>query len=196
MRWRGNERYGLAPAPGGLALVQDLLNTRRSPQGTSGDLLSSVRSAQEWASAAIAEWAVAGGGRGRGVRLRAADVEELRAFRDQLVAVAGAGGEPLPAELRVVAGWEAGGRLVLEPAGTGWQVVAGAVLLEVHRAQLLDEWRRVKTCRSPICLAVFYDRSRNNSAVWHDVRACGNAINLRASRARAAARAGVARPRR
>jgi hypothetical protein len=27
-------------------------------------------------------------------------------------------------------------------------------------------------------------RSRNTSAVWHDVRFCGNAINLRASRAR------------
>ncbi|MEV4604688.1 CGNR zinc finger domain-containing protein [Amycolatopsis sp. NPDC049253] len=194
MTWRGNGRYTLTPAPGGLALVQDLLNTRRSSRGTHDDLLSSVRSAQEWANAAIAEWAAAGGGRGPRVRIRAADVEELRALRDQLVAVVGNEGEPSPAELSVVAEWDSGGRLVLEPAGTGWQVVAGAVLLEVHRAQLLDQWRRVKTCRSPVCLAVFYDRSRNNSAVWHDVRACGNAINLRASRARAAARAGLARP--
>jgi predicted RNA-binding Zn ribbon-like protein len=30
----------------------------------------------------------------------------------------------------------------------------------------------------------FYDRSRNNSAVWHDSRACGNAVYLRSSRAR------------
>jgi predicted RNA-binding Zn ribbon-like protein len=30
----------------------------------------------------------------------------------------------------------------------------------------------------------FYDRSRNNSAVYHDSRQCGNAIYLRASRAR------------
>jgi predicted RNA-binding Zn ribbon-like protein len=35
----------------------------------------------------------------------------------------------------------------------------------------------------------FFDRSRNNSGVWHDVAACGNAINLRASRARRRARA-------
>ncbi|MGY3230346.1 putative RNA-binding Zn ribbon-like protein [Luteibacter sp. HA06] len=30
----------------------------------------------------------------------------------------------------------------------------------------------------------FQNRSKNASAVWHDVRVCGNAINLRASRAR------------
>ncbi|MCW2653881.1 MAG: hypothetical protein JWR32_4857 [Mycobacterium sp.] len=30
----------------------------------------------------------------------------------------------------------------------------------------------------------FYDRSRNNGAVWHDSRACGNATYPRASRAR------------
>ncbi|MEW2508085.1 CGNR zinc finger domain-containing protein [Amycolatopsis sp. NPDC047767] len=155
-----------------------------------------MRSAQEWASAALAEWAGARGGRIRRVRLRAADVEELRTLRDQLAGVVGDEGGPLPAALPVVAGWDSGGRLVLEPVGTGWQVVAGAVLLEVHRAQQLDEWRRVKICRSPTCRAAFYDRSRNNSAVWHDVRACGNAIKLRASRARAAARAGRAGPRR
>jgi len=30
----------------------------------------------------------------------------------------------------------------------------------------------------------FFDRSRNNSGVWHDVKFCGNAANLRAFRAR------------
>jgi predicted RNA-binding Zn ribbon-like protein len=42
----------------------------------------------------------------------------------------------------------------------------------------------MRLCRNPTCRAAFYDRSKNNSAVWHDVKACGNAINLRASRAR------------
>jgi predicted RNA-binding Zn ribbon-like protein len=41
-----------------------------------------------------------------------------------------------------------------------------------------------------VCPCAFYDRSRNNSRVWHDVRTCGNVANLRASRARRRAAAG------
>jgi predicted RNA-binding Zn ribbon-like protein len=48
----------------------------------------------------------------------------------------------------------------------------------------LDNWRRLKLCRNDRCAVSFYDRSRNNSAVYHDSRECGNAIYLRASRAR------------
>jgi len=36
----------------------------------------------------------------------------------------------------------------------------------------------------PRCRVAFYDRSRNASGVWHSVRICGNAINLRAHRER------------
>jgi predicted RNA-binding Zn ribbon-like protein len=49
-------------------------------------------------------------------------------------------------------------------------------------------WRRMKLCGNGRCAVAFFDRSRNNSGVWHDVAACGNAINLRASRARRRAR--------
>jgi hypothetical protein len=38
--------------------------------------------------------------------------------------------------------------------------------------------------RNEVCSVSFYDRSRNNSAVWHDSSASGNAIYLRASWAR------------
>ncbi len=51
-------------------------------------------------------------------------------------------------------------------------------------AQRLDNWRRLKLCRNDRCAVSFSDRSRNNSAVYHDSRECGNAIYLRASRAR------------
>jgi predicted RNA-binding Zn ribbon-like protein len=47
----------------------------------------------------------------------------------------------------------------------------------------LDIWRRLKICRNEMCSLSFFDRS-NNSAVYHDSRVCGNAIYLRASRAR------------
>ncbi|WP_432846309.1 CGNR zinc finger domain-containing protein [Amycolatopsis sp. CA-161197] len=187
LAWPAGERFGIAAAPGGLALVQDLLNTRPSPAKGFVDLLSTVASAQRWAAAAMAEWAAAGGHRRRRVRLRTADVGELRQLREQLAAVVRTDGEPvLPAlsGLTVAAGTAPDGRLDLEPAGSGWQLVGGAMLLEIHRADGLDEWRRLKTCRSSACPIAFYDRSRNNSRVWHDVKVCGNIANLRASRAR------------
>jgi predicted RNA-binding Zn ribbon-like protein len=45
-------------------------------------------------------------------------------------------------------------------------------------------WRRIKQCHKHGCDTTFYDRSKNNSGVWHNVKTCGNAENLRASRAR------------
>jgi predicted RNA-binding Zn ribbon-like protein len=63
--------------------------------------------------------------------------------------------------------------------GAGWVTSA-----ESHHAQESHTWPRLKICRNELCGCAFYDRSRNNSGVWHDVRECGSAINLRASRAR------------
>ena len=51
-------------------------------------------------------------------------------------------------------------------------------------AQRVDTWRRLKTCQETLCSAAFYDRSRNNSKVWRDVHTCGNAVDVRAYRAR------------
>lgn len=76
------------------------------------------------------------------------------------------------------------GQVVLRPRGSGARMVSSLTLSLLLRAQLADSWRGIKLCRSPKCAAAFYDRSRNNSGVWHDVRVCGNAANLRASRAR------------
>jgi predicted RNA-binding Zn ribbon-like protein len=58
------------------------------------------------------------------------------------------------------------------------------VLGEIFRAQATGAWRRLKVCRNVACSGAFYDLSRNNSRVWHDVHRCGNIANLRASRAR------------
>jgi predicted RNA-binding Zn ribbon-like protein len=77
-----------------------------------------------------------------------------------------------------------GGEVRLEPAGTGPERLSSAVWGEVFLAQQNDTWRRLKLCRNAPCSSAFYDRSKNNSGVWHDVKVCGNAVNLRASRAR------------
>jgi hypothetical protein len=72
----------------------------------------------------------------------------------------------------------------LEPRGDGHRRVSAIVLIEAFIAPQLDTWRRLKICRNEMCSLSFYDRSPNNSAVYHDSRVCGNAIYLRASRAR------------
>ena len=76
------------------------------------------------------------------------------------------------------------GEVRLEPAGSGWRWMASALCSEILLSQQHDTWRRIKTCHNHQCGSAFYDRSKNNSGVWCDVKTCGNAANLRASRAR------------
>jgi predicted RNA-binding Zn ribbon-like protein len=90
----------------------------------------------------------------------------------------------LPPSADVSARIGPGGKALLEPRGEGSRRVSAIVLIEIFSAQRLDTWRRLKICRNEVCSVTFYDRSRNNSAVYHDSRVCGNAIYLRASRAR------------
>jgi predicted RNA-binding Zn ribbon-like protein len=47
-------------------------------------------------------------------------------------------------------------------------------------------WARLKACRSQLCKWLFYDRSRNRSAVWCSMAVCGNRTKTRAYRARRA----------
>jgi hypothetical protein len=192
MAWLACERYALQPAPGGLALVQDLLNTRPQLSTKKPDLLGTVQLAQQWSDTALRGWAEASGRPWRKAKVGKADVEPLRDIRSQLVSVLRGRdyGEEPGAGLVALGGVEVGmtvtetGMLLFEPSGSGWRWIAGAVAIEVHDAQVSDTFRRLKTCRDPRCPGGFYDRSPNNSGTWHDVRTCGNVANLRASRAR------------
>ena len=76
------------------------------------------------------------------------------------------------------------GEVRLEPVGSGWRWLASALWGEMLLSQQAGTWRRVKQCHKHGCDTTFYDRSKNNSGVWHNVKTCGNAENLRASRAR------------
>jgi hypothetical protein len=216
------ERCGLLPAPAGLALVQDLLNTRKiGPRGT--DLLATPPDstvpdttvlAQTWLPDVVAAWAADTGrppevsdwagtlSQRELVGLRGVRTDVLRLMAGKPSPGAGEpggsepggsepggdqpragqlGGGPLgTTELQV----SATGELRLEPIGTGWRRLAAAIWLEVFLAQQNGDWNRLKLCRNPVCGSAFFDRSKNNSGVWHDVKVCGNAANLRASRAR------------
>jgi predicted RNA-binding Zn ribbon-like protein len=192
MTWSATDRYGLDAAPAALGLVQDLLNTVAGGAPREPDLLADLTAAQEWADGVVHQWSVVTGHPLSPIVLEADGIEELRAFRDDLHRLTAQGAsaegvaEPVPVRHGAAAALQLGedGTVRLEPRGTSWRRLASLLLAATFEAQLADTRRRLKICRNPRCGVAFYDRSRNNSGVWHDVKTCGNAANLRAYRAR------------
>jgi predicted RNA-binding Zn ribbon-like protein len=196
MQWIATERIsGLTPAPGGLAFVQDVLNTCSDGRPGAGhvydDLLRNLASARSWLAAAGQALGESHGLHLPVPLLSQEDVPALRELRSELRRLVSGQGEagdcaPLsrlrPASVTVQVA--PGPQFVSLPNGHGWHWVASAVLAECFSAQEDNTWRRLKACRNPACPATFYDRTRNNNGVWHSVRSCGNPANLRASRAR------------
>jgi hypothetical protein len=167
-----SKRYGLAPAPGGLGLVQDFLNSQGRLRLPEEELLRSPAAAGRWLATV------------RGApKLTARDLTALRRLRTAL-----RDGKGIPLEVKAAVSLDSAGKVQLSPAGAGWRFVASLLLLEMSAARQAGTWQRLKVCRNPKCAVAFYDRSRNNSAVWHSATVCGNAFNLRASRARQRAR--------
>jgi predicted RNA-binding Zn ribbon-like protein len=182
--WSASQRYGLAPAPAGLGLVQDFLNTVAIYDYP--DLLADTTLADNWAANAVRAWSALRGVDAEPPALNDADLSKLRAVRDTIAKLVA--GEP--PDRRGIGSVSASftlshdGEVRLEPTGTGWRWLASLLWSEILLSQLADTWRRIKRCHNHECSSTFYDRSKNNSGVWHDVKTCGNAANLRASRAR------------
>jgi predicted RNA-binding Zn ribbon-like protein len=184
----------LSSAPAGLAFVQDFLNTHPTHPAPSAkpqpeaDLLADLDSAQRWLDGALQNWSQQTGVPQSRVALTEAELDKLRGLRADLTSLVRSAHQPHDATLlpsaSVFARLGPDGTAQLEPRGDGSRRVSAVVLIEAFTAQRLDTWRRLKICRNDRCAVSFYDRSRNNSAVWHDSRACGNATYLRASRAR------------
>lgn len=163
--------------------MQDFLNTR-GIAGYGPDLLADTSLAHDWVAGAVLAWSAA-----RGVDLPPptfddADLVKLRALRSKLDSLvngeAPVGQSAVPASLVL----SDDGAVRLEPTGSGWRWLASALWAEILLSQQAGTWRRIKQCHNHHCGSTFYDRSKNNSGVWHDVKTCGNAANLRASRAR------------
>jgi predicted RNA-binding Zn ribbon-like protein len=176
------ERYTAAPAPVSLRRVQSFLNTRSAGRPPADDLLAGPASANSWLRAL--EWPTV-------PRLTTDDLQPLYELREALQAQLEAGQVDPQSnlahhleELRWKVTLAEDGRLALSVQGEGWRQVAGTVLSDILLAQQHDLWPRLKACRNPPCSVAFYDSSKNRSRVWHNTSACGNLINLRASRAR------------
>jgi predicted RNA-binding Zn ribbon-like protein len=66
------------------------------------------------------------------------------------------------------------GRPTLRPSATGVDGALGELLAIVHAAEAEGHWARLKICPADDCRWAFYDRSRNRSATWCDMKVCGN----------------------
>jgi predicted RNA-binding Zn ribbon-like protein len=183
--WSASQRYGLATAPGGLGLIQDFLNTVRI-QEAGPDLLADTPLARDWSTGALQTWSALRGVGAEPPSLNDADLPKLRALRSTIARLVCGDA----ADARGIAAVSAAfalsdtGEVRLEPAGTGWRWLASALWGEILLSQQAGTWQRIKQCHNGVCGATFYDRSKNSSGVWCNVKTCGNIANLRASRAR------------
>ncbi|MFJ9031977.1 CGNR zinc finger domain-containing protein [Streptomyces sp. NPDC102274] len=204
MSWVASERYRVRQAPAGLALVQELINTR-AIRDYAPDLLADREAAERWLTGAAGEWARVHGLGSPDCALSPSDPRALRDLRDSFERLLtttvpasgtdpapGAASRPAPSPGRGVTvrlAPDERGQVQLLPVGRGRGWLESALWSETLLAQRAGTWPRLKICRNGECRSAFYDTSRNNSGVWHDVRICGNAVNLRASRQRKRIRA-------
>jgi predicted RNA-binding Zn ribbon-like protein len=179
-------RFGTALAPAPLVLSQELANTIGMDHLPVVDLLGDLDTAQHWIDAVVPHWCALSGADDPHLVVTAAELSRLRAVRDALRAVVGEHTDPhsdaVIAGTAAVAVTRAGTHL--EPLGSGASWLASAIAIEAASADARDSFRRLKLCHAPRCRVAFYDRSKNNSRVWHDTATCGNQANARAHRAR------------
>jgi predicted RNA-binding Zn ribbon-like protein len=189
MSWKASARHGVREAPAGLALVQELLNTRAT-MSYGADLLAMPDDAQRWLSEALSTWSLVSGLPAPILLLSSTDMRSLRRLRTTFenVVLAGSRNQPVgslpPADVPVSLVPDADGWVRIVPAGRGTRWLASALWAEALLAQQGGVWPRLKLCHNADCRAAFFDTSRNNSGVWHDVSTCGNTANLRAFRER------------
>jgi predicted RNA-binding Zn ribbon-like protein len=173
-------RYAVEPAPDGLAVVHELLNTAGSEKLRQPDLLVDLNHAGGWLQELRS---VADGLPAETLDLTESDLNKIRELRSSIAASI-SGREASPMHATVSLGLGAHGTVDVDASMRPSDWLTGSVMLETLVARRSGEWSRLKICGNPDCHVSFYDRSKNRSGVWHDVRVCGNAINLRASKQR------------
>jgi len=184
--WMATARFGLRPAPSGLALVQDFLNTGAQPHRFP-DLLATMPGARRWSARAARVWL-----RERQVQVQApvlgrdglAGLRDLRGIVKGLTQ--GAAAVSVGDLGTVTLSLSRSGELYWLPTGDGWRWWSAAVCAEILASQEKGTWSRLKQCASATCRVAFYDRSWDNSGVVH-VSTCGGAQAVERKGARAVA---------
>lgn len=175
------------PAPGRLECVRAFVNTRDVDDET--DALSRPRELVAW----LVDHELLDGD---GVAATAADVRRAARLREALRAHLRAHhGEPLEPgaaetldaaarRARLTVRFRALDETALEPRAGGVDGALGRLLAIVASAIDDGTWPRLKVCPADDCQWAFYDRSRNRSATWCDMRVCGNRAKVRGFRER------------
>lgn len=173
------------PAPGALAVVQAFVNTNDIEGGDErlGD------------ADALASWVAAAGLCERGVRVTPTEFRLAIDVREGLRALGWANnGEPLDSAALERLN-EAAQKIPLTTrfSQEEWhpqaftEGVSGAlawILGAVTKGMSDGSWSRMKACKRDRCRWLFYDHSRNRSAVWCLMEVCGNKEKAAAYRRR------------
>jgi predicted RNA-binding Zn ribbon-like protein len=164
------------PAPGRLALVQAFVNTVDLEHGR--EMLSSpARLSTMLGELGLLE------GRARATRAHLARAFTLRQALRSL-ALANNGGTATPAlEAQLVVRIDRDAA-ALTPARRDVDGALAELVGIVYTAMADGTWPRLKACRRDVCGWLFYDRSRNHSAVWCRMAVCGNRTKTKAYRSR------------
>ena len=174
------------PAPGDLELVRAFVNTWDADED-----VEDVPGPAE-----LGAWLAEHDLLDPGTRVTAAEhhtaIEVREALRALLLANAGLDLDPDAAPVldgaalraRLGVRFDAEGQVHTEPEADGVAGALGRMLAIVAAAQDEGTWARLKACLADDCQWAFYDRSRNRSAVWCDMRVCGNRQKVRSYRER------------
>ncbi|MDG9707913.1 CGNR zinc finger domain-containing protein [Streptomyces sp. DH10] len=162
-----------SPAPGGLALVEALVNTLDIESGA--DSLDTAE------------------GRAR-FGITRDEAEDARALRESLrVALLAHAGHPPHREVTPLGDLLAGAPLVvsvdrrdgsatLAPADEG--PLISRVAAAVAEALVAGTWTRLKACEATDCLWAYYDRSPAGRGRWCSMQVCGARAKMRRYRAK------------
>ena len=174
------------PAPGELELVRAFVNTWDAEDDV--EKIPGPAELRDW----LAEHDLLDAG----ARVTAADHRQAIEVREALRAVmlANAGLELDPDAPRVLdegsrrarlgVRFDADGSVRTEPEAGGAAGALGRLLAIVAAAQEEGTWPRLKACLADDCQWAYFDRSRNRSAVWCDMKICGNRSKVRSYRER------------
>jgi predicted RNA-binding Zn ribbon-like protein len=176
------------PAPGALETVRAFVNTLDVDDAIEG--LSGPEDLARW----LTDHELVRGA--APVRVTDDDVRRAVALREALRAeLLGHHGDPVdPAAIetldaaarraKLTLRFTGPGETALEPAAGGVDGALGRLLAIVKAAIDDGSWQRLKACPADDCRWAFFDASRNRSAVWCDMRVCGNRAKVRGYRER------------
>jgi len=174
------------PAPGELELVRAFVNTWNADDGSED--VPGPAELRAW----LAEHELIA----PGARVTAAEHRQAIEVREALRALllqnaglevgpeAGAALDAAARRARLGVRFAPDGAVRTEAEAGGVAGALGRLLAIVAAAQEAGTWTRMKACLADDCQWGFYDLSRNRSAVWCDMRVCGNRQKVRSYRER------------